>query len=59
MNTYIGGFIMYTFSNLKIGEYFYFGGNKWLKRSTRTALLLYCNRIFYFGKNEYCKKGEK
>lgn len=43
------------FKDIKVGEYFMFNQNKYLKRSSRTALLLEFNRIFYFSPDDVCK----
>jgi len=44
------------FSRLKVGKHFSKNGNKWLKRSTRTAEIVlpeeYAGKWFYFGMDE-------
>ena len=44
-----------TFRTIGIGENFILNGNEYIKRSTRTALMLSTNRIFYIGQLEGCK----
>ena len=41
------------FAELRIGRLFHLNGNDYIKRSTRTALMLNNARIFYIGKAEY------
>ena len=40
------------FSEIQVGNYFMFNGNKYRKNSKRTAQLLEFNRTFYFPQNE-------
>lgn len=40
------------FSTLPIGAAFTFGGNEWVKKSTRTAYVKGFDRFFYFGLKE-------
>lgn len=40
------------FEQVAIGAQFYANGCKYVKKSTRTAIYLNCNRVFYFGKQE-------
>jgi len=50
--------IKQTFKNIEINSRFYFGGNEWVKKSTRTAQIIkpkeYSDRWFYFGKEDIC-----
>jgi len=43
------------FKELKIGSNFEYGGNLWIKKSSRTAWLIRANRLFYMGQNDICK----
>ena len=40
------------FSDIQVGDIFYSNGNQCIKKSTRTALLVEYDRIFYYGKDE-------
>lgn len=42
------------FKDIPINSYFYdsYNDNHWYKRSSRTAVLLFNNRVFYFSQNE-------
>jgi hypothetical protein len=41
-----------TFSQLPIGAVFHCNGNRCRKQSTRTALLIQFNRVFYFSQSD-------
>jgi len=43
-----------TFRLVRIGELFSNNGNDYIKKSTRTALMLNASRTFYFGQQEVC-----
>ena len=43
------------FVDLPIGAKFSCNGNECIKKSTRTAILLQFDRVFYFRKNELVK----
>lgn len=43
-----------TFRVIGIGELFMCNGNLLQKRSTRTALLISANRVFYMGQMDSC-----
>lgn len=40
------------FSDIRVGDTFYANGNQYIKKSTRTALLVEYGRTFYYGQNE-------
>lgn len=40
------------FCQLKVGSFFGYNGNKYEKKSKRTAYLIEYKRLFYFGKND-------
>ena len=40
------------FSEIQVGNYFMFNGNKYIKNSKCTAKLLEFNRVLYFTSNE-------
>ena len=40
------------FSEIQVGSYFMFNGNKYIKNSKCTAKLLEFNRVLYFTSNE-------
>lgn len=40
------------FRDLEVGDKFYCNGNVCLKRSSRTALILRFNKVFYYGNKE-------
>ena len=46
---------MKSFEQLAIGDRFLCNGNEYVKRSTRTVLLVNFNRVFYF----YAKQSVK
>ena len=41
-----------TFEEIKINHIFNHNGTRWVKKSTRTAVLHSTNRVFYFSKKE-------
>ena len=47
-----------NFASLSVGSTFSFNGNRWLKRSTRTAEIIkpveYTGTWFYFSTNDLC-----
>lgn len=43
-----------TFRLVRVGEMFMNNGNLCVKKSTRTALLVSANRVFYFGQLDNC-----
>lgn len=45
------------FKELPIGTEFHRNGNRWVKKSTRTAFLVEYNRVFYFLQNDLCIVG--
>lgn len=44
------------FSDIPTGRYFMCNGNRCFKRSSRTALLVQYNRVFYFAMNTICEE---
>lgn len=44
-----------TFRLVRVGEMFTCNGNTYVKKSTRTALMVSSNRTFYIGQLEDCK----
>lgn len=40
------------FCQLKVGSFFGYNGNRYKKKSKRTAYLIDYNRLFYFGKSD-------
>jgi hypothetical protein len=44
------------FHELPIGVTFSYNGNDYVKQSTRTALMLDANRVFYMGMRDICFK---
>jgi hypothetical protein len=45
---------MKKFKDVLKGQKFDYNGNTYKKVSTRTAILLRVNRVFYFGMNDNC-----
>jgi len=43
-----------AFSRLPVGTVFARNGNRWIKKSTRTAFLPEYDRWFYFGQADQC-----
>ena len=43
---------MTKFKDVEVGTVFYQNGNKYQKKTSRTALLTWYDRIFYFGQSE-------
>ena len=44
------------FSDIPVGRHFMCNGNRCFKRSSRTALLIQYNRVFYFAMNTICEE---
>lgn len=49
---------MRKFKDIPLYREFTFGGNRWLKKSSRTAYIIrpdeYVGTLFHFGKNDLC-----
>jgi hypothetical protein len=43
---------MLDFKALPVGQTFWYNGNEYTKKSTRTAYLHEFKRVFYFGQND-------
>jgi hypothetical protein len=43
-----------TFRLVRVGELFNCNGNTYVKKSTRTALMISANRTFYIGQLDNC-----
>jgi hypothetical protein len=56
--SWIGGKMRTTFKALSIGDEFIYGGNRWLKQSSRTAKPLFSAfaSYYYFGQSDNCFK---
>jgi hypothetical protein len=46
-----------SFASLPVGSKFFCNGNRCIKHSTRTAVLVDYRRVFYFGAAETCTIG--
>lgn len=46
--------MLIKFKDIPVGSWFYdkYNENHWIKRSSRTAELVFNNRVFYFSQNE-------